>query len=259
MTEHDNKNNTDDQSTKQVDPSRRRFIKNTGLVLGGIAGGSVLGGLFASDFKSDKDKDTSNTKEQAPAEEARMFFTRFEDFVVLEQATERIYPEDDNGPGAIGLGVPYFIDKQLAGNWGVNAKDYRQGPYQEPDPTADMSSLNRGDIFILGLRKINEESQKRFKETFNKIEAEQQDEILTDFADGKVKMKGIGSVHFFNLLRSATLEGAYSDPMYGGNRNMEGWKMKEFPGSVASYTDIIEEKEFVRMDPISLTNYQQKS
>lgn len=259
MTEHDNKNNTNDQSTKKVDPSRRRFIKNTGLVLGGIAGGSVLGGLFASDFQSDKDKDTSNTKEQAPAEEARMFFTRFEDFVVLEQATERIYPEDDNGPGAIGLGVPYFIDKQLAGNWGVNAKDYRQGPYQEPDPTADMSSLNRGDIFIIGLRKINEESQKRFKETFNKIEAGQQDEILTDFANGEVNMKGIASDQFFNLLRSATLEGAYSDPMYGGNRNMAGWKMKEYPGSVASYTDIIEEKEFVKMDPVSLTDYQQKS
>lgn len=257
MADNDNKNNPDDQSAKQVDPSRRKFIKSTGLVLGGLAGGTVLGGLFTNEFQSNKE--TSEPKEKAPAEEARMFFTRFEDFVVLEQTTERIYPEDDNGPGAIGLGVPYFIDKQLAGNWGVNAKDYRQGPFQEPDPTADMSSLTRGDIFIIGLRKINEESQKRFKETFNNIEAEQQDEILTDFAHGDVDMKGIASNRFFDLLRSATLEGAYSDPMYGGNRNMEGWKMKEFPGSVASYADMIEEKEFIRMDPISLTSYQQKS
>ena len=257
MADHENKNNTDDQSEKQVDPSRRKFIKSTGLVLGGIAGGSVLGGLLIND--SDSDKSSSDVKEQPRAEEARMFFTRFEDFVVLEQATERIYPEDDNGPGAIGLGVPYFIDKELAGKWGVNAKDYRQGPFREEDPTADMSSLTRGDLFILGLRKMNEESQKRFKETFNKIEPEQQDEILTDFANGDVDMKGIASNRFFDLLRSATLEGAYSDPMYGGNRNMEGWKMKEFPGSVASYADMIEEKEFIKMDPISLTSYQQKS
>src|SRR5699024_12376665 len=68
-----------------------------------------------------------------------------------------------------------------------------------------------------------------------------------DFSNGDVKMKGIDSNHFFDLLLSTTLEGAYSDPMYGGNRNMEGWKMKEYPGSVASYTDMIEEKEFVKM------------
>ncbi len=252
-------NKTNNSSEEGVDPTRRRFLKNTGIALGGVAGGSLLGGLLVGQSGKKEDSSSKESASEANYTEARMFFTRFEDFVILEQATERIYPEDDNGPGAIGLGVPYFIDKQLAGKWGVNAKDYRQGPFKESEPTADMSSLTRGELFILGLRKIDEESQKRFKETFAKIEAEQKDEILTDFADGNVDMKGIGSNKFFDLLRSATLEGAYSDPMYGGNRNMEGWKMKEFPGSVASYTDMIEEKEFIKMDPISLTDYQQKS
>lgn len=259
MTDNGNKiNNKSTEEKQEFDSSRRRFVKNTGMIIGGVAGGSVLGGLLTNQFQSDTET-TDGKKEPAPATEARMFFTRYEDFVVLEQATERIYPEDDNGPGAIGLGVPYFIDKQLAGKWGVNAKDYRQGPFLESDPTVDMSSLTRGEIFILGLRKINEESQSRFDTTFAKIEAEQQDEILADFASGDVEMKGIGSDRFFDLLRTATLEGAYSDPLYGGNRNMEGWKMKEFPGAVASYADIIDEEEFVKMDPVSLTNYQQKS
>ena len=39
---------------------------------------------------------------------ARVFFGRFEDFIVLATATELIFPEDDNGPGAIGLDVPVF-------------------------------------------------------------------------------------------------------------------------------------------------------
>ena len=252
-------NKTNNPSEEGVDPTRRKFLKNTGIALGGVAGGSLLGGLLVGQSGKKDDSSSKEGTSQDSYTEARMFFTRFEDFVVLQAATERIYPEDDNGPGAIKLGVPYFIDKQLAGKWGINAKDYRQGPFKESEPIADMSSLTRGEIFISGLRKIDEESQKRFNETFNKIEAEQQDEILTDFANGEIKMKGIGSDRFFNLLRSTTLEGAYSDPMYGGNRNMEGWKMKEFPGSVASYTDMIEEKEFIKMDPISLTNYQQKS
>ena len=33
-------------------------------------------------------------------------------------ATERIYREDEHGPGAIALGVPNSIDKQLAGPLG---------------------------------------------------------------------------------------------------------------------------------------------
>src|SRR5699024_12442357 len=54
---------------------------------------------------------------------------RSDDFETLAAATERIFPEDDAGPGAIALGVPYFIDKQLSGFWGTNHEDYMKGPY----------------------------------------------------------------------------------------------------------------------------------
>src|SRR5690625_7213983 len=92
-----------------------------------------------------------------------MFFTRYEDFVVLEQATERIFPEDDNGPGAIGLGVPYFIDKQLAGEYGSNIKDYMKGPAQQvEDINTYQTLMDRGEVFIEGLRKLNAESEERY-------------------------------------------------------------------------------------------------
>src|SRR5690625_2292552 len=139
------KNKVSAEDDHAHEPERRRFIKNTGMILGGVAGGSLLGGLWVNQNDSTTTKTDKDKKEVASPTEARMFFTRFEDFVVLEQATERIYPEDDNGPGAIGLGVPYFIDKQLAGKWGVNADDYRQGPFLDKDPTVDKSSLTRGE------------------------------------------------------------------------------------------------------------------
>lgn len=258
MSDNDNQNNTPSKDEKSFDPGRRRFVKNTGMVIGGVAGGSLLGGLLTNQFQTDTatEKDKEHTKQEPPTE-ARMFFTRYEDFIVLEQATERIYPEDDNGPGAIGLGVPYFIDKQLAGSWGSNTKDYRQGPFS--NDSAEESGLNRGELFISGMRKMNELSQKRFDATFDEVEEDEQIEILEDFENGDVDMKGIGSDSFFTLLREATLEGAYSDPLYGGNRDMAGWKMKEFPGAVTSYADIIEDEDFVKMDSVSLTNYQRKS
>lgn len=260
MTDNEDQKNSKDPSETH-DPDRRKFIKNSGLVVGGLAGGSLLGGLLTKQFTTD----TMPTDEKSTAAytEARMFFKRYEDFVVLEQATERIYPEDDNGPGAIELGVPYFIDKQMAGSWGINGTDYRHGPFEGPvqgaAPPTDQSSLTRREIILAGIRKMNEISHKEYNVSFDEAGAEEQQEILQDFEASKVDMKGVDSGSFFTLLRSLTLEGTYSDPLYGGNRNMAGWKMMEFPGAVPSYADIIEEADFVTKDPISLASYQQKS
>ncbi|AIF44324.1 gluconate 2-dehydrogenase subunit 3 family protein [Virgibacillus sp. SK37] len=278
---------TTDPTSNLHDPSRRRFLKNTGMVAGGVVGGSLLGSLLTNQFATETPPKTDSQQETANNyQEARQFFSRLEDFKVLEAATERIYPEDDNGPGAIGLGVPYFIDKQLAGPWGMNARDYRHAPFikydqvesmrgksdeklppnqqgaqgadnkPETELQRDQSRLMRREIFLQGIRRLNTESQKRFKVVFNEAEEEQQIELLQDMESGKIKMKGVASENFFILLRLATLEGAYSDPLYGGNRNMAGWKMKEFPGAQASYTNVIEKDEFAKLDPISLNNYQ---
>lgn len=241
--------NNDNDKDKEFDSSRRRFVKNTGIAIGGVAGGSLLGGLLTNQFQTGEKTAPQKVQPEQIYTEARMFFTRFEDFEVLEQATEQIFPKDDNGPGAIELGVPYFIDKQMAGTWGMNGGDYRQGPFLASDPTVEHSSLTRGQIMIMGLRKMNQLSHKQFDTSFNKAEDDQQIEILQDFQNGEVKMNGVNSASFFNLLRTLTLEGVYSDPLYGGNRNMAGWEMKEYPGAVASYTDIIDSDKFVNKEP----------
>ena len=68
-----------------------------------------------------------------------------------------------------------------------------------------------------------------------------------------MELKGVSSAHFFGVLRTATIEGAYADPLYGGNANMEGWKMKNFPGHQMSFLDIIE-KEFTKIEPMALNS-----
>ncbi|MGY0692416.1 gluconate 2-dehydrogenase subunit 3 family protein [Virgibacillus sp. FSP13] len=273
-----------DNNKEGHDPSRRRFIKNTGMVAGGVVGGSLLGGFLTDQFISKPETQTGSDKQnQTNFQEARQFFTRLEDFHVLAAATERIFPKDKNGPGAIELGVPYYIDKQMAGQWGRNARDYRHAPFlkfkqvesmkgkeEEKHPTnppflvnkpetelqRHQSRLTRGEIFIEGLRKLNMESKKRFEKTFDKAEKDQQIELLQDMESGKIQLVGVAGENFFTLLRRMTLEGAYCDPLYGGNKNMDGWKMKEFPGAQASYANIIEKEDFVKIKPISLTNYQ---
>lgn len=53
-----------------------------------------------------------------------------------------------------------------------------------------------------------------------------------------------------------TLEGAYADPVYGGNKDMMGWKMKEYPGPRMAYLDEIDKDEFILKEPKSLREYQ---
>ena len=103
--------------------TRRDFLKKSGYVTGGVVGGSVLGGLLGSQFwETEKEPAVATEVKPKQHDHALEYFTNRADFILLGQATERIFPEDENGPGAIGLGVPYYIDHQLAGKWGINAK-----------------------------------------------------------------------------------------------------------------------------------------
>lgn len=262
------------EQEKQMD--RREFLKKSGLVTGGIVGGAVLGGIFMNPVQDEPQQVGYDFLE------ARLFFDRKEDFAVLMAATERIFPEDDNGPGAIELGVPYFIDKQLYGAWGHNAREYMEGPFpiapyvreyegqavkqSKQGPNAELlpgipgaryqSRLNRGEIILRGIRQMEMESIRTYNKAFEKLAPEDQDTILQMFESGDVELPGVSAQTFFHLLVQLTIEGAYADPVYGGNKNMDGWRMKEFPGPRAAYINEITDEKFIVMEPQSLKDYQ---
>ncbi|MFC4411776.1 gluconate 2-dehydrogenase subunit 3 family protein [Chungangia koreensis] len=240
--------------------SRRDFMKTTGIATGTLIGGGLIGGLIGYNAKQDTGtQGTSQGNGQGendhPMNVGLKFFTNANAFNVLSQATERIFPEDDLGPGAIGLGAPYFIDNQLAGGYGMNAKEYMQGPFKDGEKTQGYQSrLTRAEIFSQGVAKLDEEANKRFQTGFAELEPEQMDEILTAFQKGEVEMLAVTSDFFFKLLRQATIEGVYADPIYGGNWNMEAWKMKGFPGHQMAYIKQIEKEDFVEIEPNSISS-----
>ncbi|WP_416143925.1 gluconate 2-dehydrogenase subunit 3 family protein [Planococcus koreensis] len=236
--------------------SRRDFLKTSGVAAGALIGGGIIGGLIGANANNTAAPgEAPATSEGGAAGGVRglMFFKNDAEFQILAQATERIFPEDDLGPGAIGLGVPYFIDRQLAGAYGENSKEYMQGPFLEGEMTQGYQSrLKRNEMFRQGLQIMQQEAQSRFKANFVDLEGGQMDEILTAFQEDEIQMSGVNALFFFRLLRMATLEGAYADPIYGGNQNMEGWKMKGFPGHQAAYINDIESEDFVEIEPHSL-------
>ncbi|MBS4192028.1 gluconate 2-dehydrogenase subunit 3 family protein [Bacillus sp. FJAT-49705] len=247
-------------SEKEKNISRRDFLKTSGIATGTLIGGGLIGGIIGYGMpKTTKvpDKKTEKTNHNLTSPKGRMFFTKDRDFNILSQATERIFPKDDIGPGAIELGVPYFIDNQLAGNYGSNAREYMQGPFFVGAPTQGyQSSQTRADAYTQGVSMLEKEAQSRYKKSFVDLDGEQMDAILTSFEKGEVKMNGLPSDFFFRMLRAATLQGAYADPIYSGNNNMDGWRMKNFPGNQMSYLNVIDSKEFQKIDPQSLANME---
>lgn len=244
--------------TKQESPeslSRRKFLKNTGYVVGGVAVGGVVGSLLPFGNKTTEQNKKNNKTEKAENFNQALMYLSPEQFNIVEAATERIFPEDESGPGAKALGVAFFIDHQLAGNWGFNSRDYMQPPFYKGEKVQGYQGrLKRREIFDIGLQEIQNYSMQKYKKRFSDLSGEQQDSILKDFEEDKVKLTTISPSGFFNILRSCTLEGAYSDPLYGGNLNMNGWKMKNYPGNQMAYSQIIE-KGYQKIEPQSLRDH----
>ncbi|MFM1650779.1 gluconate 2-dehydrogenase subunit 3 family protein [Brevibacillus sp. B_LB10_24] len=233
--------------------SRREFLKNSGIALGGLVVGGVLGGSLIGNKQTEVEKVVEKSVDY---NQALMFFNQ-EQYQLTDAASERIFPKDEIGPGAKELGVAFYIDHQLASPWGINAKDYMTGPFYPGEATQGMqTSLKRSEIFTLGLQGLNDYSQKKYNKKFTELAETEQDDVLKVFEEGKeFQLTGLTTKEFFNLLRSMTLEGVYADPMYGGNKDMQGWKMRNYPGNQMSYAAMIEKDEFVKLDPKSLRDH----
>ena len=52
-------------------------------------------------------------------------------------------------------------------------------------------------------------------------------------------LRGIDEKYFFGLLLDNVTEGFFADPIYGGNRDMAGWKLVGFPGTRYDYRDVV--------------------
>jgi gluconate 2-dehydrogenase gamma chain len=52
------------------------------------------------------------------------------------------------------------------------------------------------------------------------------------------------------------MEGMFSDPMYGGNRNKAGWKMIGFPGVIAVHYQNVEKYRDKKYDvlPVGISD-----
>jgi gluconate 2-dehydrogenase gamma chain len=265
--------------------SRRRFLQ----LLGAFGAGQMVR----------LESQTTPTLPQAPSYQAparprglstvRGAYTFFNipEARFIESAVARIIPSDALGPGALEAGVPYFIDQQMQGKFGLAATLYMQGPWGGGEATEEQgasgSSGGQGDqqtatgtaeepgyqlplkpqeLYRLCIAALDTYAEETYGGVFADMERAQQDEMLSRLENGNITVDPLPNqvlTAFWRIFLANTKQGYFSDPVYGGNQGKVGWRLVGFPGVAAAYKGVMEAYygQNYLVEPVSIADIQQ--
>ena len=130
------------------------------------------------------------------------------DAATLDAVFERMFPADNDGPGAAEIGVTDYVDKALGGAY------------------VDLQPIYRN-----GLAALNREMLSRLGKPFTAASLAEQDQVLQALEKNELpSCPDFPARAFFELLRSHLQEGLFADPVYGGNKEKSGWQLIKHPG-----------------------------
>ena len=125
------------------------------------------------------------------------------------------------------------------------------------DRTENFAENSADDIRAGRPERYYDYVYKTYGKAFDRIEEAQRQEVMVGLATGKVNFEsGLPARVFWSMAYQTVMEGMFSDPIYGGNRNKAGWRMLGFPGAIAVHRDNIEkyrDKEFPT-DPVGIAD-----
>ena len=145
---------------------------------------------------------------------------------ILAAIADRIFPRTET-PGAVEIGALQYIELALVGDYAALASLYRKG-----------------------LRAVERLAKASFGRAFCLLSEAQKDEVLLKFETGAVPGFKLAA-EFFETVRCHVLEGLFCEPQYGGNRDMMGWRLVNFPGQQFGYGDAYINKR-VELDPVAV-------
>jgi gluconate 2-dehydrogenase gamma chain len=143
---------------------------------------------------------------------ALVFFTP-DEAATFEAIAARIWPGEPGDPGAREAGAVYYVDRALAGAYRIHQETYRRG----------LASVDRAARALYGA-------------PMTLLSGDQQDALLAAM-EGNTAPEFPNAALFFELCLTHTMEGVFSDPVHGGNRNFAGWNVVGYPGVQYGYTE----------------------
>ena len=161
-------------------------------------------------------------------------FLNPEEAAFVETLVDHMIPADEHTPKGTVVGVNTYIDRALAGGWGKGDRLYMQGPWAPGVPEQGYQlPLLPAELYRNGIADTNQYCVKTYGKAFDQITAAQREEVLKNLDSGKVDFaSGLPSRVFFATVYQTVIEGLFSDPIYGGNKDKVGWKMLGFPGVI---------------------------
>jgi len=207
---------------------------------------TIQGGVPWDEGKADAPPGVSGTEFKFFTPEERRF---------IEAAVSRLIPNDNVGPGAVEAGVPFFLDRQLAGPYGRGEHFYLGGPWKKGTPQQGYQGrYSPAQLYRAAIKAIDAYVAKQFGgKNFAALAETDRDQVLEDLEAGKVELdEGVEAKGFFTQLLQNTKEGYFSDPIYGGNKDMAAWRMIGFPGAHYDYSAwVTRHGEKVPLEPVS--------
>ncbi|AMN41232.1 gluconate 2-dehydrogenase subunit 3 family protein [Rhodoplanes sp. Z2-YC6860] len=234
---------------------RREFLK--GAAIAGTAAATAIAPATEAAAQSAPPKpqappaasaDSDAMVTLSPAEQA--FFTA---------AADTIIPADDLSPSGSDCGVVTFIDRQLASAWGGGAKMYRSGPFRKPpgEGFGYQLALTPREFFAAGITATNAWLKKTRGKEFDRLSLKERDEVLKVMDQGKAELQNFDGKQFMEALLDITMEGFFSDPIYGGNKNKVSWRMIGYPGLPATYANMMDlyRNKLYKPEPQSIADF----
>ena len=135
---------------------------------------------------------------------------------------------------------------------------YMQGPWKRGAPSQGYQlPLTPAQLYRAGIAATNAHCRKTYGKPFDRLDEKQREEVLVGLSTGKVTFDdGLPARTFWTTLYQTVMEGMFSDPIYGGNRNKAGWRLIGFPGVIAVHRENIvkyRDKKFPA-DPVSIAD-----
>lgn len=214
-----------------------------------------------------------------PPEPGAFGFFSAQEARTVEALTATILPGSPDDPGAREAGVVTYIDALMQHDGGFAQPIYRSGPFAQtyegespPSEETDQagretiwvsqdeidrygyqSVLTFRDMYRAGIPAVNNYAMQEFGSEFADLSEDQQEQIVGDMEAGEATgFTDPSAEDFFELLRTHTIEGMFSDPAYGGNRDMVGWRLIGYPGAQRAYTPADMHAEGQTREPQSL-------
>lgn len=173
----------------------------------------------------------------------------------VDALTARLIPSDDTGPGAREAGVAEFIDNQLAGSFGSGERWYMKGPFADGlDTQGYQGERTPAALYRDAIAALDAHCSGQFGKVFAELTEQEQDAILTQIEEDVLEFEGVSASAFFAMLQDNAIEGFFCDPIYGGNRDMVGWRLVGFPGARYDYRDYLDhDGARIDIEPVSLS------